>query len=193
MPSSNKTSHLRLNRWVGTDKPKKDDFNDDNLLIDAACKALEQSVAQARSDLGAQFAQLGETVSQNQQTLSASLSGHTQNGAVHLTAAERTKWDGAAFGIATYTGNGQASRKITLGYKPRFGVVFAAVQPVVDYSAGGEYLYLYMAFMSSSGNSGGVSLQDDGFTVLNNATTNPAGFAYRLNTSGETYVYLTWK
>lgn len=35
MPSSNKTP-LGLNQWIGTDKPKKDDFNADNLITDAA-------------------------------------------------------------------------------------------------------------------------------------------------------------
>lgn len=35
MPSSNKTS-LGLNLWSGTDKPKKNDFNADNQIIDTA-------------------------------------------------------------------------------------------------------------------------------------------------------------
>lgn len=35
MPSSNKTT-LGLNLWSGTDKPKKNDFNADNRIIDAA-------------------------------------------------------------------------------------------------------------------------------------------------------------
>lgn len=34
MPSSNKTT-LGLNLWSGTDKPKKNDFNADNQIIDA--------------------------------------------------------------------------------------------------------------------------------------------------------------
>lgn len=36
MPSSYKTEHLGLNRWIGSDKPKRADFNDDNTLIDTA-------------------------------------------------------------------------------------------------------------------------------------------------------------
>ena len=36
MPSANKTPHLGLNNWCGTDKPKCSDFVQDNLLIDTA-------------------------------------------------------------------------------------------------------------------------------------------------------------
>ncbi|GAA6513326.1 hypothetical protein [Merdimmobilis hominis] len=36
MPSSQKTAHLSLNSWSGADKPKMDDFNADNLKLDAA-------------------------------------------------------------------------------------------------------------------------------------------------------------
>lgn len=36
MPSTYKTEHLGLNRWLGSDKPKRTDFNEDNERIDAA-------------------------------------------------------------------------------------------------------------------------------------------------------------
>lgn len=36
MPSTNNTQNLELNQWIGTDKPKMADFNDDNLKLDAA-------------------------------------------------------------------------------------------------------------------------------------------------------------
>lgn len=39
MPSANKTPHLGLNNWCGTDKPKCSDFVQDNQLIDAALHA----------------------------------------------------------------------------------------------------------------------------------------------------------
>lgn len=34
MPSSNKTSNLNLNSWIATDKPKREDFVNDNNIID---------------------------------------------------------------------------------------------------------------------------------------------------------------
>lgn len=36
MPSTYKTQHLGLNSYIGTDKPKRTDFNGDNERIDAA-------------------------------------------------------------------------------------------------------------------------------------------------------------
>ncbi|MCR5206852.1 MAG: hypothetical protein K6C14_00055 [Eubacterium sp.] len=36
MSSTNKTYHLRLNRWIGSDVPQMSDFNDDNVIIDNA-------------------------------------------------------------------------------------------------------------------------------------------------------------
>lgn len=39
MASSNHTEHLKLNQWIGSDKPKMHDFNLDNAKIDAAVTA----------------------------------------------------------------------------------------------------------------------------------------------------------
>lgn len=36
MSSTNKTENIGLNSWVGTDVPKREDFNADNVLIDKA-------------------------------------------------------------------------------------------------------------------------------------------------------------
>lgn len=35
MPSSAKTGKLKLNKWSGDDKPKREDFNSDNVIIDS--------------------------------------------------------------------------------------------------------------------------------------------------------------
>lgn len=36
MSSTNKTTHLRLNNWIGADKPLREDFNRDNSILDEA-------------------------------------------------------------------------------------------------------------------------------------------------------------
>ena len=36
MSSTNKTDNLKLNSWIGTDKPKREDFVNDNFIIDKA-------------------------------------------------------------------------------------------------------------------------------------------------------------
>lgn len=42
MPSTNKTAFLGLNKWLGSDKPKMEDFNSDNQKIDNAIKAHQE-------------------------------------------------------------------------------------------------------------------------------------------------------
>lgn len=51
MPSLNKTSELGLNQWSGSDYPKRDDFNNDNLIVDNAIKDLRKRIAGSLSDL----------------------------------------------------------------------------------------------------------------------------------------------
>ena len=34
MPTENKTVNLNLNSWIGTDKPKREDFVNDNIILD---------------------------------------------------------------------------------------------------------------------------------------------------------------
>ena len=36
MPTENKTANLGLNSWLGTDKPQRADFVEDNIIIDTA-------------------------------------------------------------------------------------------------------------------------------------------------------------
>ena len=38
MSSTNKTDYLKLNSWLGTDRPQRIDFVDDNTIIDTAIK-----------------------------------------------------------------------------------------------------------------------------------------------------------
>lgn len=45
MPSSSKTSYLKLNHWAAGDKPKMADFNSDNQLVDSALREHAQNTA----------------------------------------------------------------------------------------------------------------------------------------------------
>jgi hypothetical protein len=44
MASSSKTAFLGLNNWAAADKPKRDDFNSDNRLIDSGMQILSQNL-----------------------------------------------------------------------------------------------------------------------------------------------------
>jgi hypothetical protein len=44
MASSSKTAFLGLSNWAASDKPKRDDFNEDNRLIDSGMQMLSQNL-----------------------------------------------------------------------------------------------------------------------------------------------------
>ncbi|RPF42273.1 hypothetical protein EDD70_2614 [Hydrogenoanaerobacterium saccharovorans] len=50
MPSTHKTPFLNLNQWLGSDKPKRDDFNQDNINIDNNIRSHVQNTSVHISD-----------------------------------------------------------------------------------------------------------------------------------------------
>ncbi len=51
MPSENKTPNLSLNQWEGNEYVKRQDFVDDNLIIDAAVKAAQDKADAAVNNI----------------------------------------------------------------------------------------------------------------------------------------------
>jgi hypothetical protein len=171
MPSSNKTQHLNLNKWLGSDKPKKDDFNEDNQKVDSAWSGLNTALS----------------------TLQTAQSTHGGNGTIHLTAAERTAWNAKdKLSMGTYRGDGGGSRKITLGFRPRYGQVFAATASTVRVDFDSFNCNIYAGSFGTSGCSEGLSVDDTGFTVTHHATSRPNGHTLKYNDANYTYVYIAW-
>ncbi|MDR1260291.1 MAG: hypothetical protein LBJ83_00985 [Oscillospiraceae bacterium] len=52
MSSSEKTKNIGLNLWKGTDRPERDDFNSDNVLIDKAVGDLRNMVTRPTGETG---------------------------------------------------------------------------------------------------------------------------------------------
>ena len=154
MSSSYKTPNLGLNSWIGTDKPKRSDFNADNEILD--------------------------------ETLGA----HLADAVVHLTAAERSKWNRGALTFGSYTGNGEVSAVIPLGFYPTLVVVFPADQPFAYYNAVDSSNEILGGLAMRTGHTLGISLTENGFSVLNVQTVPMDGKSSRLNQSGQTYLYL---
>lgn len=179
MPSSNKTAHLALNKWLGSDKPKKDDFNSDNALIDAACRNLAQRVDAA-----------SETVAAGGEALSA----HTADAAAHVTAAERAAWNAGRdpMVIGTYVGNGAVTRKIPVSFPIRFGMLYAVGKGSSEANWTISETRVYYAYFGKQGSSRGVTLNSDGFTVAHTLTKPADGCMYKYNETDVTYVYVLW-
>lgn len=165
MSSTLKTNHYSLNSWIGSDKPKREDFNYDNQKIDGALH-----------------------------TLATGLETHQEDEVAHITAAERTAWqDKLSLATGSYVGDGQTNRAITLGYKPKAVLVFQDWTPLVTCNFPSSMALANAGIAIEAGGTSGMTVFATGFSVMNVTTTNPAGYAPRLNSSGVTYYYLVLK
>lgn len=180
MPSSNKTSRLGLNQWLGSDKPKKDDFNNDNRLLDAATADILTRLADAKTQADANARSLGD---------------HAANTATHVSSAEKALWNAPreTLTIGAYTGNGAMTRTISLGFRAAFGVLYAVGMGPVQADWSGYESRVYSGCFGESGCSRNIVLENNGFTVTHNATRPLDGCSYKYNESGVTYVYAAWK
>ena len=107
-----KTEHYQLNQWDAADQVKRTDFNEDNAKLDAALAGLSSSKADSTS-VNAALAELRATDA----TKADSASVDSQVAALTARiAALESRVDVAA---GTYTGDGAASKYISVGFAPR--------------------------------------------------------------------------
>ena len=214
MPSSNKTTYLELNNWVGTDKPKRDDFNQDNQKIDAKLQQFNTTLSAQSNSINIQSALIDaltsdidtlEQAANGQMTIISAmqtdssvqannLSAHTESGGIHVTPAEKNKLTSfAAPEIYTYTGNGNMTNRQYPGFKPKFGFIFAVARPVVEVNINAGMYEINTAFLSEDGSCDGVTLNSDGFTVNHSGVPGSDGYTLRLNRNNVKYICLLWK
>lgn len=194
MPSSNKTGHLRLNSWLGGDKPKKDDFNSDNRLVDAACRDMDGRIGALETDAAAVTSHIADAASHLSQADRGALSAHMANLVSHITQEDRARWNTPVSNmtIGVYSGTGAATRKITLGFQAKFGVLFAVGVGVADADLANLESRMFAGFFSTSGSSKNIVLLSDGFTVVHTVSRPLDGLNYKYNETGLTYVYVAW-
>lgn len=104
---------------------------------------------------------------------------------------------GAGPTVGTYTGDGETTRTISIGYKPKNIFVFGASS--TELVTGGQIANVRMAVVvtDNDGNarySDGIALTEDGFMVVNMSkeVTPPSASRPQLNLSGKVYAYITW-
>lgn len=182
MPSSNKTPNILLNQWLGSDKPKKDDFNYDNERLDAA-------VGDVKSTLNAHAQNTGIHVAAAEKT---QWNSHPLDAGIHVTGAEKAQWNSGTAKIFTYAGDGNSTKEIALGFRPRFGWLFAAGQPPVQDDWSVNSTQVFSGFFSADGCGKFIELTANGIKVSHNATVPAGGTALRYNLSGTTYVVVAW-
>lgn len=157
MPSSSKTSYLKLNYWTASDKPKMADFNSDNQKIDGA------------------------------------LQEHVQNAVLHLKGSQ-SAWISQPFASGSYTGNGAATRTVTLGFRPALLVILPQAYGPLEVDTVQQTPILRFAMAADSQGSSGVTIADNGFTVKQAQSAPLAGMAkVCLNENNVTYRYFAMK
>lgn len=160
MASTYKTEHYGLNNWLGSDKPKREDFNQDNSRVDSALNQI-----QTQMDM------------------------HTVS-TVHVSGQERTAWNGKARIVTgAYMGDGKASRVIALGFAPQFVAVWPAAYPPVTFDSLAGVTTAMSAFGTAGSESLGLALSETGFTVQNSSGTSPMGLEVMLNMAQVPYGY----
>lgn len=160
MASTNFTSHLSLNQWLGEDKPKRSDFNNDNKKVDDGYYRLEQSLMR-----------------------------HAGDAALHVSATEKEKWSkGQPLQVTTYQGTGAESRTLSLGGSPEFALVMAIGRGPVQHVDDTNDLAIYSGVASPQGCSQGLALVSNGIRLSNAAVGDFYGNKIRLNESGVSYL-----
>ena len=185
---SNFTENYNLSQWEPEDKVLRGDFNEDNRKIDAAIKAVDVRV-DGKADASALAKEISDraaTVAGVQDTLSS----------LQSTVAEKQDASGAVkIKAGSYTGDGAASRTISVGFTPK-AVLVTDRQGVTYLDAG-----------ASSSMIGGLAVTGSPLTFTLSNTTYPVlevtanGFIVHYQTfpgyyniitngSGTTYNYL---
>lgn len=125
--------------------------------------------------------------------LDTQVGGHIKNGDIHVTAAEKAKWN-APTNFSMYFGTNSESREIKLGYQPTAVFVYPQDSPMVVINFDTRTTENYFGAAGGIFNSRGISITSDGFTVHNNyqylSATNDL---VMLNKAGTNYIYLAWK
>ena len=118
------------------------------------------------------------------------LGGHVNNTAVHMSAAEKAQAL-APFDIRIYSGNGDAARTISAGFRPNFAIVFKKDSPPVAYDNGVTVVNSAYS-LYGSGSSAGLSIVSGGISVQQQATASN-GTRISLNETDCQYVAVLFK
>ncbi len=177
MPSTNKTEHYHLNSWIGSDKPQREDFNADNQLLDSALHTIQT---------------LAQTGVSTASSAAGALSEHAEDKNAHLSEQQCEKISKSLkVTLGSYTGNGSRERLVPLSSHARFVLIFPLTEsPVFLSSAAGTVIRF--GICSDLGCSYGLSYEEEGFTVHQNATANPTAKNPGFNDSGISYLYLAF-
>lgn len=203
--ASNQTSNYGLNQWEAEDRVMREEFNGDNAKVDAALAELAEEVGAkaAQTEVDGVKTQLAAKAAQSAlDSLSSTVSvldGTVDTLSASLTAGLAKKYgtDNPYIQTGTYTGNGAASRTISLGLRPSFIIIFHLYNRDDGRSYTPIYLFgvpeiHYIITLAGAPLRPTASLQfsSTGISITQYESGNTV---YSFNASGESYRYLAFR
>ncbi len=136
----------------------------------------------------------GEVASNTQAAASKTYfcENHIANPDYHLTTEERA-WLNEPFVTGTYEGNGEGTRDIELGFKPKTLLIFPRAYPIAEYHKDDDELFFYLGYGNNIGRTRGLSFTSTGFSIKMTDAQKMHGFMPRYNENGVTYLYTAFK
>ena len=118
------------------------------------------------------------------------LGGHVNNSALHMSAEEKAKAL-TPFEYIVYSGNGEASRTISIGFSPTFVIVYKRGAPASEYVSGVNIVNSACG-VYAHGYTSGLSLSSAGAVVTQESTASN-GRRICLNEEGCQYTLIAFK
>ena len=117
---------------------------------------------------------------------------HIKDESIHLSA-QQLEYLQQPVESGSYTGRGNSSYSVNLGFRPRLVVVIGQNLPVyyIDFAA--QKCYIYYGIAAENGHSYGVEVTDSGFKVINSTTSSSKGCYPLLNEGGTSYRYIAFR
>ena len=187
--ASNQTSNYGLNQWEAEDRVIREEFNGDNVKVDAALAGLAAQTAAkaAQTEVDGIKTQLAAKAAQSALD---SLSSTVTTGL-----AKKYGTDLPYIKAGTYTGNGADTRTITLGFSP--ALVFVLAMHDMSSVSDSAMLLLFgdkttQCSLTRSGvcsvNPGRITINSTGFQVIRSSTAST-----HFNMDGISYHYIAFR
>ena len=170
--ATNYTTNYELSQWLSADQVLRTDFNADNAKLDAAMADLAESVA-------------GKADQEDLTALSQTAAGKADQEDLEAVSAAVPK-----IAVGSYTGSGDSSRTISVGFTPK--AVYVCTASGLSYTTNAEgYVYGGLAVTGGPVQHKGyaaVEITTGGFTVYQRDLGDYSGIY--CNNSGMQYRYL---
>ena len=122
--------------------------------------------------------------------IDSTLGGHIANTTMHLTSAEKAKAL-ESFVSFVYSGNGEASRSISAGFRPSFAIVYKRNASPAEYTGGVNVVNSAYAVYSHGGTAG-LSINSNGVVVTQQSAATD-GMRISLNELDCQYTLIAFK